>query len=141
MLRVVIDTNVVISAAIAMDSFPSKVFELFLEGRIMNYASDEIFDEMKDVAFRPKMRACADFGFILENFRKYSIFIRPHIKLNVVDDDPKDDKFIECAVCSGADCIISGDRHLLGLGEFENVRIVSPREFIKSVYPGHHGQD
>jgi hypothetical protein len=47
-----------------------------------------------------------------------------------VEDDPDDDKFIECALVAGAEVIVSGDHHLLDLGEHEGVRILSAAEFL-----------
>ena len=49
--------------------------------------------------------------------------------LHVVTDDPDDDMFVECAVVAGARWIVSGDRHLLNLGEYQSIRIVKATEF------------
>ena len=50
--------------------------------------------------------------------------------LHMVADDPDDDKFIECALAAGASLIVSGDYHLLDLGEYEGVRVLSAAEFV-----------
>jgi predicted nucleic acid-binding protein len=47
--------------------------------------------------------------------------------------DPSDSKFLECAVEGNADFIITGDRHLLDLGKFEEIKIVIPAEFLKLI--------
>jgi predicted nucleic acid-binding protein len=49
----------------------------------------------------------------------------------VKDDDPDDNKIIECALAAGADAIVTGDKHLLRLGQYGGIRIVRVREFLK----------
>jgi predicted nucleic acid-binding protein len=50
-----------------------------------------------------------------------------------VKDDPDDDKFIEAAIASGAEIIVSGDQHLLQLHQYENIQILKARDFLKYV--------
>lgn len=50
--------------------------------------------------------------------------------LHVVADDPDDDKFVECALVADASLIVSGDHHLLELGEYEGIQILSAAEFV-----------
>jgi hypothetical protein len=52
------------------------------------------------------------------------------VKLSVINEDDEDNKILECALASGADIIVSGDRHLLKLGKFRKTTIVTPREFF-----------
>jgi len=49
----------------------------------------------------------------------------------VIQDDPSEDRFLECAVAGKADCIISGDKHLLKLVEFQGIPILKPAAFLK----------
>lgn len=56
--------------------------------------------------------------------------------LHVVAQDPDDDKFIECALIAGAAAIVSGDHHLLDLGKYEGIPILSAAEFILWPAPG-----
>ncbi len=58
--------------------------------------------------------------------------IEPSKRVALVKDDPSDNKIIECALEANADCIITYDHHLLELEKAENIKIVSPTEFIKS---------
>jgi putative PIN family toxin of toxin-antitoxin system len=59
--------------------------------------------------------------------------VESEVKLRVVEDDEEDNKILECALASRADVIVSGDKHLLGLGKFKKTKIVSPREFFDSL--------
>jgi len=55
----------------------------------------------------------------------------PTRKIKVIKEDPSDNKFLECAIKSGADYIISGDKHLKDLGQFEEIKILSVTKFLK----------
>jgi len=131
MPRVVIDTNVIISSGIAMDGNPADIFEMLLEKKIINFTSLDIIDEIEQVFSRPKIRSCIDPGFIVQKFKRLSVIIKIISSINIIRDDPADNKFLECALDSGADYIISGDRHLLDLKEFKGIKIVSPSDFLK----------
>lgn len=50
--------------------------------------------------------------------------------LHVVADDPDDDKFLDCAVAAQAEIIVSGDEHLLSLGSFQGIQILTPAAFV-----------
>jgi len=66
-------------------------------------------------------------GLILEK----SELAVPKRKVNVVKQDPDDNKFIEAALEGEADYIVTQDRHLLKLKEFEGIKIVTPEEFLR----------
>ena len=51
-------------------------------------------------------------------------------RVSVIDDDPDDDKFIECAVASRAGFIVSGDKHLLALEEYEGIKMMKAADFL-----------
>ena len=57
--------------------------------------------------------------------------VETHGMLHIVKEDPDDDIILESAVDNGADTIISGDSHLLRVGYFKNVRVMSPSEFLQ----------
>jgi len=60
-----------------------------------------------------------------------AMIIHPRTKVNVVMDDPEDNKFLECALDAGADFIVSGDRHLLDLKIFKGIKIVKCKKFLE----------
>lgn len=77
------------------------------------------------------------FGFSADNvraavydFRRFSQQVEITGNLRVVYSDPDDDMFIECAVVAGASMIVSGDHHLLDLGEYQGIRIITPAAFL-----------
>jgi putative PIN family toxin of toxin-antitoxin system len=132
--KVVIDTNIVVSAAISEDGNPAKIFEMLLREEIVNYTTDHIIAEIRKVMSRPKIAqrlSMVEANFIIDNFERFSKKIKTDKTIEMVKDDPADNKFIECAAAASADYIISGDEHLLKIKEFRKTRIISPAEFIK----------
>ena len=67
---------------------------------------------------------------IQEEILPYAEVVKPKRRLRVVQRDPSDDKFIECAVAGKARVIISGDKDLLSLGHYRKIRILSPAKFL-----------
>ncbi len=138
-VRVVLDTNVVVSAAISDEGNPAKIFALMLSGVIENISSVEIIAEVKEVFERPKISALMsneDKEFFIDNFENLSVKIETKSRFTEIKDDPSDNKFIEVAVDGGADYIVSGDPHLTGIKSFEDIRIVTPKEFLDLMAAG-----
>lgn len=59
--------------------------------------------------------------------------VAPGTTIEVVDEDPDDNRFLECGVAGDATFTVSGDRHLLDLGSFREIEIVTPAEFLQRV--------
>ena len=132
MVKAVIDTNVIVSAAKSTDGNPAQIFEMLLLEEITNYTTKDIIGEIKEVLARPTIKLnLIGQEFILNNFEKSSVKIQTISKFNIVKEDPDDNKFLECAVDSKAEYIISGDDHLLKLKEFKGIKIVTPAEFVE----------
>ncbi len=127
MIRLVIDTNVFVSALISTRSIPAllldeagKKYSLFI--------SKEILGEVEDVISRKK------FGFTkqkissaMEAILSFSEIINPEIKVDVIKSDPDDNKILECAIACRASYIVSGDSHLLELREYGSIKIINPK--------------
>ena len=64
------------------------------------------------------------------DFRRYGREVSIKGDLHVVEKDPDDDMFVECAVIASASMIVSGDLHLLNLGEYQGIKILSPGNFL-----------
>jgi hypothetical protein len=132
--KVVLDTNIVVSAAISEDGNPAKIFEMLLLEEITNHTTDDIIAEIKNVMSRPKIAqrlSMVEISFIISNFERFSRKITANEKIDLVKEDPDDNKFLECAVAASADYIISGDEHLLKIREFRGTKMLSPAEFIE----------
>jgi len=131
--KVVIDTNVFISA-FGWDGKPEALLLLLEQRRILNYTTDDIFDELRRVVAYPKLRFSASLQTkILEFSFCWSTFVQPDKTVSVVHADPDDDKFIACAVAAKSSHIISGDPHLLSVESYQDIRIFSPAQFLEAL--------
>jgi len=130
-LKVVIDTNVFMSSFLGGN--PRKIIDMWKEGKITLCLSSNIFDEYIDVMNRVGLANEAELTELLSLFSKgLNIqFTTKTPKIKVVNSDPDDDKFIECAMALGAEYIITGDKAILSLNQYMGTKILSPYEFIK----------
>ena len=131
-MRVVLDTNVFVSSFFGGN--PRKIIDLWKTGGIEICLSEEILEEYLRVLGRLQVSAPA-LAELLNLFKigDNIVFAETPEKLEIVPEDSTDDKFIECALSAGAELIVSGDQHLLKLGNFRGVRIVSPARFLEAV--------
>ena len=129
-LKVVIDTNVVISALL-FGGEPGKLVAFWQQGIIKPSASKEIIDEYLRVLAYPKFELSEEeINYLLyQEILPYFDIIDVQPGPRIIKKDPEDDKFIRCASAAKARYIISGDHHLLALKEYQKVKILSPSEF------------
>ena len=130
--RVVVDTNVLISHLLMPESIPGQALRLALSrGDLL--VSDSTLTELAEVINRPKF----DKYLSKQDRRKFFEILSPLcIRVEIIQPihacrDSNDDKFLEVAINGSADCILSGDKDLLALHPFHDIRIFSPSEFLK----------
>lgn len=131
MKKVVLDTNIIISA-ILFGGKPQEILLLVLKGKIWNFISRYILEEVRGV-LRKK------FSFSEEKLDKIewllgecSIVVEPDFSLAKIKNKPADNRILEAAVFAGADYLISGDtKHLLPLGKIKKTKIVSAEGFLR----------
>lgn len=112
-----------------------RLFDAILDGEVDLIASEEIFAEYRRVLFREDIVAQnklsnEDLETAFALFRQLSIFVTPVLRIAAVKQDPTDDRFIEAAVAGQAEFIVSGDKHLLTLREYDGIQIVTPAIFV-----------
>jgi putative PIN family toxin of toxin-antitoxin system len=128
MLRVVIDTNVVVSA-LNFGGNPKAVLELARKHHIHNITTPFILNEVEKVLLRKfgwQMEATRE---VVRDFQNFSHVVDPPETLEVITYPP-DNRILECAVAGGADYLISGDHHLTDLKTYGRIKIVTPAEFL-----------
>jgi len=132
-LKVVIDTNVFISSFFNRYGTPGKIIDLWKTEKIILCISSGVLEEYVEVLLRLGFTEKTELKELLDLFQKqFNISASPKsLKFSAVKEVPEDDMFIECAVVNNADYIVSGDKHLLKLGLFRNIKILSPADFIK----------
>jgi len=130
MLKVVIDTNVFISSFFG--GIPREIINFWKCGKITLCLSQEIIEEYIDVLNRLGLKDEKEIQKLTRLFAESynSIFTIATPNLNIVEDDPDDNKFIECAVALDSKIIISGDKHLKNIRKYIDIHIMSPKEFV-----------
>jgi putative PIN family toxin of toxin-antitoxin system len=132
MQKLILDTNIIISALIS-NSVPTKIlYELVLPQKVKMCLSDEIYSEYIAVMNREKFAGYANFkinaDIVLSKLREISTFYKTDRKVELLRDT-SDNKFLELAAVSSADYLITGNILDFQITEFEYTRILSPREY------------
>ena len=129
-MRVVLDTNVLISG-IFFAGYPYEILDAWRQGRLEIATSPEILDEYSRVT----LELSAEFPEIDPHAILRLIMIESRLTtaapfLRQLCDDPDDDKFLACAIASGARIIVSGDKALRRVSGHQGVSVLSPRDFV-----------
>lgn len=129
MIRAVIDTNVFLSS-LFWKGKPKQILEMAFSKKFEGVTSPQILLELEG-----KLRK--KFNYPEEQTKKYVELIlsqftvvEPTSKVSAVPNDPTDNKIIEAAIEANADYIVTGDKHLLKLGRYLNVKILKPDQFL-----------
>jgi uncharacterized protein len=130
--RVVADTNVYISA-LMFGGLPAMFLELGLAGAFMLVVSTPLLDELEERLRGKFAVASEDVVAIRSRLLTVADRFEPEIVLDVIRDDPDDNRILECAVVGRADVIVSGDRHLLRLRSHEGIPILTARQFLEAI--------
>ena len=141
MIRVVLDTNVLVSAILAPEGPPAQILSLVKNGAVELVFSPPTMAEVLQVLQRPKlidlMRKHDVDPEEAENFIQalagISLIVPGELKVENISDDPNDNMFLACALEGEAQFIVSGDRHLTDLKNFQGIPIGSPAEFLRSI--------
>jgi putative PIN family toxin of toxin-antitoxin system len=131
MTRVVLDTNVYISAFM-FDGLPGALLDLAFLRAFTLIISPALLDEL-DEKLRAKFgMSPEDADFLRARLRNVAQVVEPRETLSVIAEDPDDNRVLECAVKGEAGVIVSGDRHLLKLATYQGIAIVTVRQFLES---------
>lgn len=148
MLKVVIDANLFVSAIISKKGNPAKLLQLWRNRAFLVVISEQMLEELERVLRYPRIRnkynlKDEDALLAVSAIRKFAVVLTDRLKIGVIKDDPDDNKVLACALEAKADYIVSGDNHLLDLVVFENIPIVTVKDFIDNLkaldLPGHPG--
>lgn len=135
MLRAVLDCNVYVSAIIRPEGPPGQIIERYLRASTFDLVmSPAIRDEVLRALAYPKVRKSlkrdVDPDLWFEDIVLLARMVAGDHKVTRVSEDPDDDIYIAAALEGRCTYIVSGDPHLLTIGEYESIRIVTPRAFL-----------
>lgn len=134
MVGVTADTNIYISALI-FAGLPRQLLLPAEDGRIRLYISEAIHQELRRVLHGKFAWSEREIDETSRQLAGCTELVRPSETLDVIKDDPDDNRVLECAVAAGSRFIVSGDNDLLRLGQFRNIRIVKVADFMKLITP------
>ncbi len=141
MTRIVIDTNILVSAILTPKGNPAKILKYVLEGKLNLIISPAILEETQRVLLYPRLVKLMQKNKItkkevynfLGKMSKIAVITPGKLEIDAILDDPTDNKILTCALEGEADYIISGDHHLTDLKIFQGTKIVNPSTFLKII--------
>ena len=135
MLKIVVDTNVIVSALLRSGSNPALVVSLIARKEIKLCLSADIFSEYQKVLDRPKFKWIDQKKVkkFLSQMKEESLWVEPKISVDVIKADPADNKFLECALQCGAEFIVTGNTKHFPSMKFKGSLILTPREFLEYI--------
>ncbi len=133
MIRAVADTNVLVSAVISKGNEYDFLKKARL-GKFKLILSHDILKEFKEVINRPK------FGFskeqtknALKQIKLVSEIIKTKTNIDIIKEDPTDNKIVEAAIDGKVNYLVSGDNHLLKLKKYKDIKIINAGKFLKKI--------
>ena len=128
MITVTFDTNVLLSATLWDGSVAQKLLFDLIKQNVTVYSTVEILSEYQKILKRDFDFSDKEISELLEKVLLFVTLVNPKIKLQVVKEDPDDNIILECALESHSIYVITYDKHLLNLKEYQNIKIIRPEE-------------
>ncbi len=138
MQKIVVDTNVLVSALIQR-SYPYYIVtQLFIDNKIKLCLSDELLEEYHEVLYRDKFIKYPEFvikaKLLLADIEEKSTKFQPKTKLNIISDKD-DNKLLELAIECHADFLITGNTKDFTITKYKGTIILTPKEYWENYYP------
>ncbi|MCX6810277.1 MAG: putative toxin-antitoxin system toxin component, PIN family [Candidatus Berkelbacteria bacterium] len=131
-LKIVLDTNIVISALI-YGGKPQIIYESITLKMFAAYSSENAVNELLKVLKQKFEYSVERLKIVEDNFRVNFKIIPTGRVPDIISADPSDNEFLAIADSAKADFIISGDRHLLAVKKYKNIEIITPTKFLEEV--------
>ncbi|MFH1824733.1 MAG: putative toxin-antitoxin system toxin component, PIN family [Candidatus Firestonebacteria bacterium] len=131
-IKIVCDTNIFISMIVFSGGLPEDIFKQVKLKEFDLGISKEILNEITYILINKFSWPLSQTKEIIELINNNSMVVMPDKKLKIINDD-YDNRILECAEKFNADYLISGDKHILTLKKYKNIKIVTAREFIKNI--------
>ena len=128
-MKVVFDTNVFVSALTLPDGRGDQALRKIIEGEDSLALSKQILDELLSVLARKFVRNREELARVAVFLSNLGEIVEPAESLTVLADEP-DNRIVECALAANAQLIVTGDRAMLALGEYQGIRIISLSAYL-----------
>jgi len=130
-MRVIIDTNVIVSGLLNPYGVPAEILRLLLTGELVPIFDSRIISEYQEVLNRPKFKFNAEsVDILIKEIEMIGSLVLP-IPLKSSLPDPDDDIFLEAAIADKADCIVTGNKSHFPKRLCSGIKVFSPSEFIR----------
>lgn len=133
-MKIVLDTNVVISGLLFPGGVPDRIVRAVFSGRLKNATSPDLMTEIKRILekkFNLSLERVQDLMGLLKDV---SEIVYPTERIDSIRSDESDNRILECAVTAQVDVIVSGDtRHVLPLRSYQGISILSPAAFVEKI--------
>ena len=140
MIRIVVDTNVVVSGTLVEEGLPASILDLAANRKILMVVSADILAEYEEVLRRPRFKISpARVDQVLSVIRKTSALVKPGRTL-AISRDESDNRFYESAEAGKAEFLVTGNTRHFPL-HYKGTKIVTPREFIELIGPALAGSN
>jgi uncharacterized protein len=136
MIRAVVDANILVSAFISPYSYPREIGRCWRRGEFILVTSREIVEEIDRVLHLPRIQvkydlAESDIQVLLLTLIHKGNCVSGELALKGIAPDPGDDKIISCAIEGEAEFIVTGDKALQQLKEYQAIKIINAEQFIR----------
>ena len=131
-MKVVFDTNILVSALVFPGGRADSALRRIIEQRDQLLLSRPILDELLGILARKFSRDAEELAHFAVFLSDLSILVKPRRKIAVLADEP-DNRILECAVTGGADAVVTGDKAILALKAFRNVKLLSLHAYLEDV--------
>ena len=132
-MRVVVDTNVLVSGIFWAEGPPAQIIQAWLSGKVTVIASQEILDEYRGIIGRLSQRKKTDVSKLLERLLMLVHFVLPTGLPQPICSDEDDDKFLAAAHAGRAKYLVTGDHALLKVKRFRKTLVISPFTFCRTL--------
>ncbi|MBI4999801.1 putative toxin-antitoxin system toxin component, PIN family [Candidatus Gottesmanbacteria bacterium] len=129
-----VDTNLIVSGTATASTTPYHLLEAWRNGEYVLLTSPSIIEEVAKVLRRPEKNFSItnqEIEAVIDVLKTRAFVTTGILTVDIVKDDPDDNKFIACAIEGSATHIVSGDKDLLRIGEYQGIKIVKARNFLE----------
>jgi len=135
-IRAVLDANQFASALLKPGSNPARILDSLKDNKFQLIISESIVNEIKRILLYPKLKKihgleAGEIEAFLDDLAAFAFFTPEELEVTVVPEDPSDNKYFICAAEGEAGYLVSGDNHLLRLGSWQSIKVITARDFLE----------